>query len=85
VTCGGTICTNEIPGEVLSISRNERGKPPTTIPISLRSQSDFQDNAAPIPSEQHNTSRIQAMHFNDQIGSLKVIGYVGVTNGHLVS
>ncbi len=51
----------------------------------FNSQSDFQNHVAPIQSELYNTSGSQAMHFNDQIGSLKVIGYVGATGGHLVS
>jgi hypothetical protein len=33
----------------------------------------------------YNTSGSQAMYFNDQIASLKVVGYVGTTGGHLVS
>jgi hypothetical protein len=51
----------------------------------FHSQSDFQNHVAPIQSELYNTSGSQAMHFNDQIGSPKVIGYIGATGGHLVS
>jgi hypothetical protein len=51
----------------------------------FNSQSDFRNNVAPIQSEGYNTSGSQAMHFNDQIGSLKVIGYIGASGGHLVS
>jgi hypothetical protein len=43
----------------------------------FNSQSDFQNHVALIQSELYNTSGSQAMHFNDQIGSLKVIGYIG--------
>ena len=49
------------------------------------SQEAFQASAAPIQEMSYNTSGSQAMHFGDQIASLKVVGYVGTSGGHLVS
>ena len=49
------------------------------------SQSAFQSATAPIQEMSYNTSGSQAMYLNDQIASLKVVGYVGTSGGHLVS
>ena len=49
------------------------------------SQAAFLSGAAPTQVDTYNTSGSQAMHIGDQIGSLKVVGYVGSTGGHLVS
>jgi uncharacterized repeat protein (TIGR01451 family) len=49
------------------------------------SQAAFQSGAAPVQTMAYNTSGSQAMHLGDQIGSLTVVGYVGVSGGHLVS
>jgi hypothetical protein len=49
------------------------------------SQAAFQGETAPVQTMTYNTSGSQAMHFGDQIGSVKVIGYVGTNGGHLVS
>jgi hypothetical protein len=49
------------------------------------SQAAFKAGAAPVQVDTYNTSGSQAMYFNDQVGSLTVIGYVGSTGGHLVS
>ena len=49
------------------------------------SQEAFKAGAAPIQTDTYNTSGSQAMYLNDQIASLKLVGYVGSTGGHLVS
>ncbi len=49
------------------------------------SQDAFKAGAAPMQTDSYNTSGSQAMYLNDQMGSLKVIGYVGANGGHLVS
>jgi hypothetical protein len=49
------------------------------------SQSAFQSSAEPIQEKSYNMSGSQAMHFGEQIASLKVVGYVGTSGGHLVS
>ena len=51
----------------------------------FNSQADFLAGAAPVQTDTYNTSGSQAMYANDQIGSLKVIGYVGSTGGYLAS
>jgi hypothetical protein len=49
------------------------------------SQAAFQAGSAPVQTMAYNTSGSQAMHINDTIGSLSVIGYVGSNGGHLAS
>jgi hypothetical protein len=49
------------------------------------SQAAFLAGAAPLQVDTYNTSGSQAMHMNDQIGSLKLVGYVGSTGGHLTT
>ena len=49
------------------------------------SQAAFLAGAAAVQTMAYNVSGSQAMHINDTIGSLQVIGYVGATGGHLTS
>ncbi|MDE2007596.1 MAG: hypothetical protein KGI51_13595, partial [Rhodospirillales bacterium] len=47
------------------------------------SQAAFLAKAAPMQTDAYGTAG--AMHLGDTIGSLKLVGYVGTTGGHLVS
>lgn len=49
------------------------------------SQAAFLAGAAPVQVDTYNTSGSQAMHLNDEVGSLTLVGYVGSTGGHLTS
>jgi protocatechuate 3,4-dioxygenase beta subunit len=49
------------------------------------SQAAFLAGAAPLQVDTYNTSGSQAMYLNDQVGSLKLVGYVGSTGGHLAT
>jgi len=49
------------------------------------SQAAFLSGAAPLETMSYSTSGSTAMHLNDQIGSLTLLGYVGANGGHLVS
>ena len=49
------------------------------------SQAAFLAGAAAVQVDTYNTSGSQAMHLNDQVGSLTLVGYVGATGGHLTS
>jgi hypothetical protein len=49
------------------------------------SQAAFLAGAAPVQVDTYNTSGSKAMFAGDQIGSLKVVGYVGSTGGHLTT
>ena len=49
------------------------------------SQAAFLAGAAPVQVDTYNTSGSQAMYLNDQVGSLKLVGYVGSTGGHLTT
>jgi choice-of-anchor A domain-containing protein len=49
------------------------------------SQAAFLSGAAPVQVDTYNASGSQAMYLNDQIGSLKLVGYVGTTGGHLAT
>jgi hypothetical protein len=49
------------------------------------SQASFLAGAAAVQVDTYNTSGSQAMHLNDKIGSLTVVGYLGATGGHLTS
>ena len=51
----------------------------------FNSRADFLAGAAPIQTDYYNTSGNLAMGLNDQIGSLKLVGYIGSTGGHLMS
>ena len=51
----------------------------------FNSPADFLAGVAPVQTNTYNTSGSQAMALNDQIGSLKTIGYIGSTGGHLTS
>ncbi len=47
------------------------------------SQQAFLANAAPVQTLAYGTAG--QMHLGDAVGSLKLVGYVGTTGGHLVS
>ena len=51
----------------------------------FRNEDDFRAGVGPLQTIEYNTSGSQAMHIGDQLGSLKVIGYVGTTGGFLMS
>ena len=45
----------------------------------------FQAGAGPLQTIAYNTRGSQEMHLGDQIGSLKLVGYVGTRDGYLAS
>jgi hypothetical protein len=49
------------------------------------SQAAFQAKGAPVETMAYATGSGHGMSLNDTIGSLKLVGYVGATGGHLVS
>jgi protocatechuate 3,4-dioxygenase beta subunit len=50
-----------------------------------KSQADFKAGAAPVQTMAYNTSGSQAMYANDDVGSLKLVGFVGAKGGYLAS
>ena len=49
------------------------------------SQAAFQAKAAPVETMSYATGSSHGMSLGDTIGSLKLVGYVGATGGHLIS
>lgn len=55
------------------------------IAMVFSSQASFQAASAPTQTMTYNTSGSQPMQLGDTIGSLRLVGYVGATGGHLVT